>query len=547
MTTVRRFINLLIKDKKDLVYLYTYGALQGIINLSLPIGIQAIMSLVLAGRLSASWTILTLLVTIGVIVAGLFQLFQIYIVEILQRKLFVRAAFEFAYRIPHFKIKALGTSYAPEFVHRFFDVVGLQKNLNKVLLDFSSSAIQILFGLVLLSLYHPVFIGFGLVLIIILVLIIYLTFKSGLATSIRESDSKYKMAYWLTELARSMTTFKLQGSNDLALKQTDKIASEYIQHRKKHFRIVVSQLVSILSLKTLVTAGLLIIGALLLISNSITIGQFVASEIVIILVLNSSEKLIGSLEPIYDLLTSVEKIGKVTDLQLDRDSKHENAVAVPNHEPLSLSVSNLTISGVVDDKPIIENLSFEVKPGEHLCITGKSGSGKSTLIKTLSSLLDSYEGSIQVNGIPSNNIDVQSYRAANRVIFSDQEIFYGTLLDNIGLQQPEVTTEEIIEIIDRVGLKPVVDLFPNGYYEMITNAERMLSKTDRIRLITARALVGKPGIVFVEDVFAELDEVIAKDLIGLLIECCQNTTLVISSNQSRISKMCNKTLELSHA
>ena len=542
MKTTKRFINLLAKDKKDLVYLYLYAALQGIINLSLPVGIQAIMSLVLAGRLSATWTVLAGLVTLGVIVAGVFQILQLYIVEILQRKMFVRSAFEFAYRIPHFKVRSLGSSYAPEIVHRFFDVVGVQKNLNKVLLDFASSALQIVFGLILLSLYHPVFIAFGIALLIILMLIILFTSKRGLSTSLAESNSKYKLAYWLTELARSLPTFKLHGSDSIALSKTDEITKEYLGNRKRHFKIVVSQLVSILSLKTLVTAGLLIIGAILLINNSITIGQFVASEIVIILVLNSSEKLIASMESIYDLLTSVEKLGKVTDLPLDE--LNEGRMIVNRENALKLEVVDLTVHGILNDKPILNKLNFQVEPTERLCIIGESGSGKSTLLKTLSSMLDSYDGTINVNDIPLSNYDINSYRQANKVILSEQEIFNASLIDNIGLQDPSVSIEEVLRIIDKVGLSHLGDKLPNGYYEPLSNAERMLSKTDRIRLITARALIGKPALILAEDVFSDLDKKVGEELIDILLKECKNSTLIMTSNQPYIIERFNKTVNL---
>jgi ABC-type bacteriocin/lantibiotic exporter with double-glycine peptidase domain len=542
MKTTKRFFNLLAKDRKDLVYLYIYASLQGLINLSLPVGIQAIMSLVLAGRLSASWTILTIIVTGGVVLAGVFQILQLYLVEILQRKLFVRSAFEFAYRIPQFKIRNLGTSYAPEIVHRFFDVVGVQKNLNKTLLDFSSSAMQIVFGLILLSLYHPVFIAFGLALLLILILIIAFSFKEGLKSSIAESDSKYQTAYWLTEIARSLSTFKLVGSKDMVLNQTDLVSEKYLTNRKRHFRIVVKQLISILSLKTLVTAGLLIIGALLLINNSITIGQFVASEIVIILVLSSTEKLIASMESIYDLLTSVEKLGKVTDLPLD--STNEQGVDIPYGEAMSVSVKDLSIRGVLDNKPIIKGLSFDIDSKERVCIVGKSGTGKSTLLKTISSFTDSYDGVISINGVPMNNIKIDSFRSNNRVIFNDQEIFYGSLIDNVGMQNPEIETQEIINVLDQVGLRPLVERLPNGYFETITNAERMLSKTDRVRLITARALINKPGLILAEDLFSDLDSEVMKNLVDTLMKGCQNSTLIIASNQQEIIARCTRIIDL---
>ena len=500
------------------------------------------MSLVLAGRLSATWTVLAGLVTLGVIVAGVFQILQLYIVEILQRKMFVRSAFEFAYRIPHFKLKGLGSSYAPEIVHRFFDVVGVQKNLNKVLLDFASSALQIVFGLILLSLYHPVFIAFGLVLLIILILIIVFTSKKGLSTSLAESNSKYKLAYWLTELARSLPTFKLNGSDHIALAKTDEITKEYLSNRKRHFRIVVSQLVSILSLKTFVTAGLLIIGAILLINNSITIGQFVASEIVIILVLNSSEKLIASMESMYDLLTSVEKLGKVTDLPLDE--LNEDRMLVDRTKALKLEVVELTVHGILNQKPILSKLNFKVEPQERLCIVGESGSGKSTLLKTLSSMLDTYEGTINVNDIPLSNYNINSYRQSIKVVLSEQEIFNASVIDNIGMQDPSVSTEEIIKVIDKVGLSHLGEKLPNGYYTLLSNAERMLSKTDRIRLVTARAIIGQPTLILAEDVFSDLDKKVGEELIDILMRECKGSTLIMTSNQPYIIDRFTKTVNL---
>ncbi|HAY88877.1 MAG TPA: hypothetical protein DCY51_05520, partial [Bacteroidetes bacterium] len=322
MKPIQRFWGLLKQDKRDLVYLYLYAICNGVINLSLPIGIQAIMGLVLAGRLSATWGILTAIVMVGVAVAGIFQIMQLYIVEILQRRLFARAAFDFAYRIPKFKLKKLGNYYAPELVNRFFDTVTIQKSLSKILMDFSTSILQIIFGLILLSLYHPIFIAFGFVLLLVLFLIIYITSKPGMRTSLEESNNKYEMAFWLTELARAIPTFKISGSSDLNLGRTDVIVNKYIDSRKKHFKVLLGQYGSIIGLKTLVTAGLLIVGALLLIENSITIGQFVASEIVIILILNSSEKLIMSMEAIYDVLTSIEKMGKVTDMEIEQPIKN---------------------------------------------------------------------------------------------------------------------------------------------------------------------------------------------------------------------------------
>lgn len=542
MKPIQRFWGLLKQDKRDLVYLYLYAICNGIINLSLPVGIQAIMGLVLAGRLSASWGILTAIVMVGVAVAGIFQIMQLYIVEILQRRLFARAAFDFAYRIPKFKLKKLGNYYVPELVNRFFDTVTVQKSLSKILMDFSASILQIIFGLILLSLYHPVFIAFGLTLLVILFLIIYITSKPGMRTSMAESNNKYEMAFWLTELARAVPTFKLSAASELNLKRTDAIVHKYVGSRKRHFRVLLGQYASIIGLKTLVTAGLLIVGALLLIQNAITIGQFVASEIVIILILNSSEKLIMSMEAIYDVLTSIEKMGKVTDMPIEEDTR--GGMRLNPAEKIKIEMQNVDVYGTLEQNKINENLNFVIPAGTSNCLTGDSGAGKSSILKILSTVLDNFEGSVLYNDVPIQNLDLEELRKEISYIFAEQEIFYGSFLENISLGREDVTDDEVIAISQEVGLDKLIQSFPDGYHHLIMNSERVFSGTDRARLLIARALITKPKLIFIEDIFTGLRAEHAANLIDLVMRKCKDKTLVIVSNNARVIEKCDNTVEL---
>jgi ABC-type bacteriocin/lantibiotic exporter with double-glycine peptidase domain len=542
MKPIQRFWGLLKQDKRDLIYLYLYAICNGIINLSLPIGIQAIMGLVLAGRLSTSWGILTVIVMVGVAVAGIFQIMQLYIVEILQRRLFARAAFDFAYRIPKFKLKKLGNYYAPELVNRFFDTVTIQKSLSKILMDFSTSILQIIFGLILLSLYHPVFIAFGFVLFVVLFFIIYITSKPGMRTSLEESNNKYEMAFWLTELARAIPTFKLSGSSDLNLDRTDAIVNKYVDSRKKHFKVLLGQYASIISLKTAVTAGLLIVGALLLIENSITIGQFVASEIVIILILNSSEKLIMSMEAIYDVLTSIEKMGKVTDMEIEHPI--ENALALNPSEKIGIELKHLDIYGTLEQNKINQDINLKIIAGTNVCLTGDAGSGKTSIMKILSTCIDNYEGTILYNDIPLQNLDLEELRKEIGCIFDDQEIFYGTFIENISLGRKDVSDADVIKIAQEVGLDRLILSFPNGYNHLIMNADRVFSGTDRVRLLTARALITNPKLIFAEDLFTGLKEEYSELLLKLLLDRCKDKTLVMVSNSERVKKECDNIIEL---
>ena len=315
---VRRLFRLLSTERKDIVYILLYALFIGLVSLILPLGLQTTVELISGGVFFSSVYVLIGLVILGVLITGGLQVVQISLVEHLQRRIFAKAAFEFAYRIPRIKMESLMKSYAPELVNRFFDIITIQKGLPKLLIDFSSGAIQILFGLILLSLYHPFFVFFGLFLLLVLAVIFYTTGPRGLDSSISESKYKYKVVQWLEELARTINSFKLAGNTDLPIQKADYSVSNYLKYRKTHFSVLLTQYSFFVFFKVAVTGGLLIMGTILVINREITLGQFVASEVIIILVLNAVEKIIMYIDVVYDLLTAVDKVSHVTDLPLEK-------------------------------------------------------------------------------------------------------------------------------------------------------------------------------------------------------------------------------------
>jgi len=257
LSPAKRLFRLLSVDRADIINIYICAGLNGLISLTIPLGVQAVIGLIMAGSVSASWLLLVGLVVIGVVASGALLVMQVTLTEILQQRLFVRSAIEFTYRIPRVRPEALGGSYAPELVNRFFDTTMVQKGLPKVLIDLPSALLQIVFGLLLLSFYHPYFIIFGLMLMLLLVAIFRFTWYSGLSSSLNESKYKHKVAHWLEELARSLYTFKQAGDSPLPMQRADALLKGYLGARRSHFRVLMLQLVSTVAFKTLITAAFL--------------------------------------------------------------------------------------------------------------------------------------------------------------------------------------------------------------------------------------------------------------------------------------------------
>ena len=241
MTPLKRFYNLLELDKKDVSQIFFYAIFAGLISLSLPLGIQAIINFIQAGKVSVSWIVLVILVVFGVALVGILSLMQLRITENLQQKIFVRSSFDFAARLPRIKFDELYNTYPPELANRFFDTMTIQKGTSKLLIDFSAAILQIAFGLLLLSLYHPFFIVFGILLFLLLYFIFKFSYTSSLETSLKESKFKYKVAGWLQELARNNYSFRNELNYDYALQKNDNLVSDYLNYREKHFNIIKRQ------------------------------------------------------------------------------------------------------------------------------------------------------------------------------------------------------------------------------------------------------------------------------------------------------------------
>ncbi|HLL96332.1 MAG TPA: ABC transporter transmembrane domain-containing protein [Spirosoma sp.] len=319
-TPTQRLFRLLDNDRKDIGYVYLYALVTGLISLSLPLGIQAVFNLVSGGLVFSSVYLLIGLVILGVLVTGMLLVGQITLVEVLQQRVFVRAAFEFTYRLPRIRPEALSDHNPPELMNRFFDVLTIQKGMPKLLIDLTAAAVQILFGIILLSAYHPVFIGFGAFTILIIYLICRLYGPGGVKTSLNESKYKYKVVAWLEEMASHLSEYSphRSGSVDLLepIDKMDDLVAGYISYRNAHFRVLKRFFYSGIAFKTLITGGLLILGTLLVVGREMSLGQFVAAELVIVLITNSVDKLTSGIDTVFDMLTAVEKIGYVTDMPL---------------------------------------------------------------------------------------------------------------------------------------------------------------------------------------------------------------------------------------
>jgi ABC-type bacteriocin/lantibiotic exporter with double-glycine peptidase domain len=542
LSPTQRFWRLLQPDKKEIKNIYIYSIFYGLVNLSLPLGIQAIVNLIQAGQISTSWIVLIVFVVLGVAVIGLLQIYQLRITENLQQRIFTRAAFEFSYRIPRTKMSELIKHYFPELANRFFDTLTLQKGVSKVLIDFSAASIQIIFGLLLLSLYHPFFIVFSFILIALLITIFRATGKRGLTTSLEESKYKYKVAHWLQEVARTSITFKLAGNTNLHFDKTDSNVEGYLTAREKHFKILI-QYSMLVFFKVVITASLLIVGGMLVMDQHMNIGQFVAAEIIILMIMNAVEKLILNLEIIYDVLTSIEKIGQVTDLEMETISGVDMCT-VTEEKGLSISLQNLSYKYPDESNYTLQEISLEISSCQTVLLTGKNGSGKSTLLHVIAALLQSNQGTLAFNNLPVGNIDISSLRTITGNCFTQDQIFEGTIIENISLGREGVTYQDVIWAVKQVNLEDFVKSQPNGYETLLNPLGSKLPSNILYKILIARSVAHHPKLVLIEDVFGKFNRHDRENILRFLTSKENGWTLIVASSDNSYETFFERTLIL---
>ncbi len=536
----KRFVGLLQLDKKDIRQIFYYAIFEGLVALTLPLGIQAIINLIQGAQVSTAWIVLVSLVTLGVAFQGVLQLMQIRILENMQQKIFTRASFEFAYRFPKIKMSELRNYYPPELANRFFDVLTIQKGLSKILIDFPAATLQIVLGLILLSFYHPFFIVYGVLLIALIYIVFKYTAKKGLETSLAESKSKYKVAHWIQEISRSLISFKLSGNTSLSMDRNDDLTVNYLETRESHFKVLVFQFIQLIGFKVLVTAGLLLIGGLLVLNQKMNIGQFVAAEIIIILVISSVEKLIKGLESFYDVLTSLEKIGQVVDKKLEtQDGKDP----FENEQELHLELEDVAYV-TPEGQEIVKNLKFNLDQNDRVLFDGASGSGKTTVLKMLAGLIFPTSGSIYVNDISMKGIFPSKYRANIGQVLPKQLPFEGTILENITFGRKDITKEQLNAVLKNTGLLPFVKQQAMGINAMLYSGGRQIPFTISKRIVLARAIIHNPKLLLLKDPLEHFETEEAHKIISYLTAKERPWALVVSSRNSVWKQYCNQTIKI---
>ncbi|MFM7845411.1 MAG: ABC transporter transmembrane domain-containing protein, partial [Planctomycetota bacterium] len=330
---LRRLGRTLRPELGDIGVVALFSAVVGLLTLATPVAVESLVNTVAFGRLIQPIFILSLLLLTFLAFAASLRVLQAYVAEIIQRRIFVRVVDDLARRLPSFQAGAGEDHLTPELVNRFFDVMTLQKSSATLVLDGITVLLQTTIGMIVLAFYHPYLLGFDVFLLLAAAVLILALGRGAVRTAIDESKAKYAVGAWLEELSTCNVTFKGAGGPALALAITDQLTTDYLQARRQHFRVLMRQIIFAVGLQAVGSSLLLGIGGWLVLDGQLTLGQLVAAELIVAVILGSFAKFGKQMESFYDLLAAVDKVGHLLDLPTERT--HGSPAAV-RPEPAAL-------------------------------------------------------------------------------------------------------------------------------------------------------------------------------------------------------------------
>jgi ABC-type bacteriocin/lantibiotic exporter with double-glycine peptidase domain len=334
----------------------------------------------------------------------------------------------------------------------------------------------------------------------------------------------------------------MAGTPSYLMFRTDQYLVEYLKSRNEHFKILKQQYLYLIGFKAIIAMALLVIGGVLVINQTMNIGQFVAAEIIILLILSSVEKLIVSLETVYDLLTAIEKIGQVTDLPLE----HKSGMEIPaNDQGFEIDLVNISYTSEITSQILLEDVSFTAKPNEIILFKTDNSVSTNLIFGLIGGMYQPVAGNLSINNIPLGNLNRVFLRNRIGNMLSQDLLIHATVLENITLGRDYVSFGEVQQLCDRLNLSKQIQFLKEGYDTLLNPEGHFLPKDCIRKILLARALVGSPKLVLLEEPLHDIcleDRQTIIDIIGTF----NQTTFLIQSDEPALAPLAGRTITLTH-
>jgi putative ABC transport system ATP-binding protein len=518
-----------------------YSIAIGLLSLVVPVATQSLVNTVAFGTVQQPLVVLVIAVLAALCFSAVLQVLRLVVVEMIQRRVFVRIASEAGSRLLRVRPEAIPGRHGAELVNRFLEVVTVQKAGSLLIIDGLGIVMQTVIGMILLAVYHPYLLVFDASLVLFISFVLFGLGRGAVRSSISESHAKYATVAWLEEVATHGVAFRSEPGASYALNRLDREARHYLNARREHFRILLRQNVGALLLQALASSVLLGVGGWLVIRGELTLGQLIAAELVVGFVVSGFAKFGKHLESFYDLLAAMDKLGYLTDLPLESGGEE---ILRPRNRGALVRVRGLSYSHS-GGRSIFQDLDWVVTEGAKVALHAPSGRGKSTLLELLYGLRRPHVGTIELDGVDTRDLSLTSLRTETCLV-RGVEIFPGSVYDNVSLDREEIGLAAVRDALRRTGLLDAVSALPDGLQTPLSSGGLPLSPSQSLRLTIARAIAGSPRVLILDEVLDQIDELeITGPLVRTLFAPDAPWTLIVATERASLWPLCDSVFRLS--
>lgn len=535
---LRRLRVLLRPEMPDVWAVVIYGVWIGILNLATPLTVEALVNSVAFGGLVQPVVVLSVILFICLGIAAGLRGLQNWVVEVIQRRLFLRVAGDLAHRLPRVPIREFDDSNGPELVNRFFDILTVQKVSATMLLDGLGLVLSATIGLVVLALYHPFLFGYDIALLALITFAILYLGRGGVQTSVEESAAKYRVQASLETLALRPGIFKSFGGLEMAETLVNRRAKEWLRARQRHFRVLIWQISFALGMQAAAATALLCLGGFLVVRGQLSLGQLIAAELIVTTIVGSVAKMGKHLDAYYDLLAAVSKLGHLLDLPLERAGGED---LPPSAKPAAILVRDLSID--LGGQTIFQSASLAIAPGERIALLGTCGAGRTTFLEVLAGLRSPSSGSVRIDGVDLRSLEISSYRRQVAAIF-EPEVFEATIAENLRLGREHVSSQAMHAALAPFDLLDEILKLPLGLQTPLTMRGSPLSRNQIIRLAMVRATCDSPRLLLLDGTLDLLGHPQREQVAEVLLRQGAPWTTVLVTHDPRVAARCDRQIEI---
>ncbi|HVG02152.1 MAG TPA: ABC transporter ATP-binding protein [Nitrospira sp.] len=532
-TILARFNRLVGLEHRILAIIASYAVAIGLFALIVPLTVQELVN-TFAFAIQPIMVVTLVAIMLGALLfMGTFRVLQARAVEILVQRLYTRLAVAFTEALPRFRENV----FLPQHTNTFIEAELLPRALVAMLVDIVNVSVSGMIGMTILVMYHPYFLGYNSLVIASYAFILTFFGRGGLHITQRVSLLHYKTFHWLQDIGINRLHFKSTDSLPLLLRKTDSLAQSYVMARKTRSDILTgNQYKSAVVFQAFAHSAMIGLGGWLLSVGDITLGQFVAAEVIVGTLLLNLDMVARRMYAAIYVATSLDELSKLFELPKE-DVSSPLAASLPDP---SLHGVRLTCRDISYDAPdgsrIFEGFNLEVMPGEKISVLSDTSVSKTAMALVLAGLYHPTSGVIRYNDVDLRDVSLDYInRCRGLMLDSHPTLFDGTLEENITLQRPSIRFEDLSWALRFVELEEEVDELPRGLEAPVHGNGANFTRSQILRVLLARMIVTRPQLLVFNGSLHNIEPELRLTLLRRLCSKEEPWSVVFVSNDPEIS------------